>query len=978
MTKPYDPTADIVSVKRGESPENIAHQRDVTVRQLVSEVPFDREHVLDRIRVGQLEPGSQVCPIHLIPPTGADGDVRMVVAYIGEQKVQTYDRAWGRVRQWVWRGVVLDTMAVRYYSDGTGNLRLTTIGGGRRLTPKRLEKFHRRVLQLGKDAMRPLPISAALLSRKCRDKRFVNRLLALSFRSDAPDYDSIDQAAFRSREYMRPDSPRLAAFLEDESSVVHGFASDVNVTSHHVLGEVTLRFSLKARGDSIGFHLPAPVDFARQLETVEAQAQAFYVLVERAVEAVVGDGLFDDDPVDPALLRAADPLFAASGDIGSHLQYLASPANQGMFFARLDLDGSIESWLPHLRSLDAMCTVEAQSRAVGQSLTGFAAADPRQATALIERCLSLDLNALGAAAVAALIEALEGGMPLAMRPSAETTALRWAIATDDDAWDAAPEDDALVYRGRFFYRELISVDLQAEALRTALNAMHRHAFEQERLSDNHLKKLAWLVRSLARLPEGMSNSTPAHAVARSLCADRVGEPADRAPDERNAERPDQAIYRNAGLPVWPELALAWQDGILVLRNDGLLACTVRQDADDPLPTTIPRGGGVPWSGTIADGSAILLVYAFGRDRRVTLRAPAQGGELTVTSAQTVVETVLSTGQLLDARLLIDPGGIVIGTSHHVLAAFHTIKLANREPARHVLITGEPGVGKTHFAELIHGSSARKSEAFVRVSGSSTGASGDDNIARGEFTGFSRDHRITGGPTTAKKGHFTEADGGTLFIDDFEGLSMQIQRDLLSVLERRPVHPLGGKGIVVDVRTVLATNHDVDELAATGQVRKDLLERVPVRIHLPPLRDRPADVYLLVRKFADALDLDLEKRALLALVTHTWPGNVREVRDTIDWAHRSAVDAGDSRIDTKHLSRLPRAVVEAAVGGTEDECTGQLWRRAAEVATLEGHRRGTGLQKRAAELMQVTKGTASKMFRLHVDHGGAKPGPPSFR
>jgi len=195
----------------------------------------------------------------------------------------------------------------------------------------------------------------------------------------------------------------------------------------------------------------------------------------------------------------------------------------------------------------------------------------------------------------------------------------------------------------------------------------------------------------------------------------------------------------------------------------------------------------------------------------------------------------------------------------------------------VLVTGESGVGKELVARAIHEGSQAASGPLVIVN---CGAVPRDLVAselfghrRGAFTG-ALDHR---------KGAFESADGGTLFLDEIGELPLDVQPMLLRALESGEIRPVGGdQAKRVRVRVVAATHRNVEEEVRAGRFREDLYYRLAVvKLHVPPLRERPEDIEPLARKFAAAsgianLPIDVVER----LCARSWPGNARELRNVI--------------------------------------------------------------------------------------------------
>jgi DNA-binding NtrC family response regulator len=208
--------------------------------------------------------------------------------------------------------------------------------------------------------------------------------------------------------------------------------------------------------------------------------------------------------------------------------------------------------------------------------------------------------------------------------------------------------------------------------------------------------------------------------------------------------------------------------------------------------------------------------------------------------------------------------------------------ANSEPA---LIQGETGTGKELVAKALHGLGPRTKGPFVAVN---CGAI-PENLLEAELFGYEK-----GAFTSANrmhKGYFEQAHQGTLFLDEIGEMPAQAQVSLLRILEEGKVQRIGAEGkITVDVRIIAATHRSLEELLETGQFRSDLFYRLNVLpLHLPPLRDRPADIALLAVHFlANSLkemnwqsaipDLSIDTQTLLQ--HHGWPGNVRELRNVM--------------------------------------------------------------------------------------------------
>ncbi|HEY0142801.1 MAG TPA: sigma-54 dependent transcriptional regulator [Thermoanaerobaculia bacterium] len=232
----------------------------------------------------------------------------------------------------------------------------------------------------------------------------------------------------------------------------------------------------------------------------------------------------------------------------------------------------------------------------------------------------------------------------------------------------------------------------------------------------------------------------------------------------------------------------------------------------------------------------------------------------------------------------------------------------------VLITGESGTGKELVAEALHRNSRRRSGPFVKVNlggiSSTLFESEMFGHVRGAFTD-ARDNR---------KGRFEMADGGTIFLDEVGELDPSSQVKLLRVLQDRSFEVLGSsRARTVDVRVIAATNRALHESVARGEFREDLLYRLNlINIHLPPLRERRGDVPRLANHFLrianEAYRTDVESisaRAIDWLRTQSWPGNIRQLRQTID---RAVLIRGGRELDVDDFFAVrdsaPRAVEEA--------------------------------------------------------------------
>lgn len=203
-----------------------------------------------------------------------------------------------------------------------------------------------------------------------------------------------------------------------------------------------------------------------------------------------------------------------------------------------------------------------------------------------------------------------------------------------------------------------------------------------------------------------------------------------------------------------------------------------------------------------------------------------------------------------------------------------------------LITGESGTGKTLVARAIHMNSPRAGKPFLEVN---CGAL-PDTLLESELFGHVKG--AFSGAISSKRGKFEAADKGTIFLDEVSLASPSLQMKLLRVLESLEFEPVGSNDTrTVDVRIILATNRDLSELVKKGEFREDLYYRINVMdIHLPPLRERPADILPLAQHFIDKYQSratrpvnGISEEAMHVLTGYSWPGNVRELENAIEKA-----------------------------------------------------------------------------------------------
>ena len=312
-------------------------------------------------------------------------------------------------------------------------------------------------------------------------------------------------------------------------------------------------------------------------------------------------------------------------------------------------------------------------------------------------------------------------------------------------------------------------------------------------------------------------------------------------------------------------------------------------------------------------------------------------------------------------------GDIIGRSGRMRQVFDLVIQA--APSRTtILIQGESGTGKELVARAVHTNSQRSDRAFITVnSGSLPPDLLESNLfghVKGAFTGA----------VYPKKGLFELADKGTIFFDEIGNVPVETQAKLLRVIQEREFMRLGGvETIKVDVRIIAATNVDLHRMMEEGRFREDLYYRLHViTVELPPLRERKDDIPLLVQHFLEKhgkennrAGLEIAPDALDLLMEYDWPGNVRELENVIERAvvlsssPRIEVDLVPDHVRRTRAFQLPQFVLPPEGISFKDVIT-DFEKRLIE-STLDA---AGGVQKRAAELLQIKPTTLNEMIKRY--------------
>jgi PAS domain S-box-containing protein len=284
----------------------------------------------------------------------------------------------------------------------------------------------------------------------------------------------------------------------------------------------------------------------------------------------------------------------------------------------------------------------------------------------------------------------------------------------------------------------------------------------------------------------------------------------------------------------------------------------------------------------------------------------------------------------------------------------------------VLITGETGTGKELIARTVHESSNRRGRPWVDINCAAL----PENLVESELFGYEKG--AFSGADSSKPGLFELAEKGTLFLDEIGELQLQTQVKLLRVLDGQPFYRVGGhRKIKVDVRIVAATNQDLETAVREGRFRQDLFHRLgQFQLRVPPLRERPEDIVALAEHFLrlKAAGKNFSSQAISALLSHAWPGNIRELRNLVA---KLAMESSSSEIDFSHLSAAltgeptaQRQIASMPVGNLESM---------EEQMIIKALERTGGHRSLAADQLGISRRTLSRKLKEYNINFAASDG-----
>ena len=296
----------------------------------------------------------------------------------------------------------------------------------------------------------------------------------------------------------------------------------------------------------------------------------------------------------------------------------------------------------------------------------------------------------------------------------------------------------------------------------------------------------------------------------------------------------------------------------------------------------------------------------------------------------------------------------------------------------ILIVGPSGTGKELLARFVHERSRRSKARFVAVNCAAI----PEALLESEL--FGHEKGAFTGAIARRIGRFEEANGGTLLLDEISEMDPRLQAKLLRAVQEREIDRVGGASPVkVDVRILATSNRDLEDEVARGRFRGDLYYRLNVvQLQIPALVERPKDIAVLARHFADkyaranGIDpMEIAPEAMRTLLVHTWPGNVRELENTM---HRAVLVATGERIEAEAILLSGSPSARASGNGANGAAVGRTVADVERDLIIDTLRHCFGNRTHAATILGISIRTLRNKLRQYADEGAAVPAPAGGR
>lgn len=379
-----------------------------------------------------------------------------------------------------------------------------------------------------------------------------------------------------------------------------------------------------------------------------------------------------------------------------------------------------------------------------------------------------------------------------------------------------------------------------------------------------------------------------------------------------------------------------------------------------------------------DGTIILMLTAYG-DVKSAVHAMKMGALDYLTKPFDNEEIVLVIKRALENKNLSDEvkrlreelsekkssGEGTLGSSPSIIKIIKQVDVVAPTDMS-VVIQGESGTGKEVFANLIHKKSVRKDKPLIAID---CGAL-PESLIESELFGFEKGAFT--GADSAKEGKFEQANGGTLFLDEITNLSDGNQVKLLRVIQEKKLTRLGGKKeINVNVRIISATNKKMADAVAEGKFRSDLYYRLnEFHIDLPPLKERKDDIPMLATHFLNEANKELNKdikgfsgEIMKALISHSWPGNIRELRNIVRKAVLLTSDELVTEVDLP--IEVPVSSVkegQESISLTETSSIEDVTNQVEKELILKALKQTNNNKVKAAEILKINRKTLYRKMK----------------